>query len=253
MEEWAAAFDSWDVCDQVTSNLFDKTPFAYDKVEEWSGARGRVGQAGGVRHGGRPRRAGQGGARRALPRDPRARARARPGDGRNFVKKAVNWALRNIGKRNAALHAAALETAAAILAEADARAAADRRDPAARSTRWVARDALRELRFREGAAPPGLCERRAVLARRRAPRSTISVSQCPKSPDTGGCRRGRRGTRQVPTTRRDADTRASCGAPRGCSATRCASPSPPPSSSASSSSSTPACTRSPWRASTSSR
>jgi hypothetical protein len=53
--------------------------------------------------------------------------------------------LRNIGKRNAALHAAALETSAAILAEADALAAADRRDPAARSGRWVARDALREL------------------------------------------------------------------------------------------------------------
>ena len=38
MEEWAASFDSWDVCDQVTSNLFDKTPFAYDKVHEWSAA-----------------------------------------------------------------------------------------------------------------------------------------------------------------------------------------------------------------------
>ena len=38
MEAWAAAFDSWDVCDQVTSNLFDKTPFAYDKVREWSAA-----------------------------------------------------------------------------------------------------------------------------------------------------------------------------------------------------------------------
>ena len=40
MERWAAAFDSWDVCDQVTSNLFDKTPFAYDKVREWSAAEG---------------------------------------------------------------------------------------------------------------------------------------------------------------------------------------------------------------------
>ena len=61
------------------------------------------------------------------------------------MKKAVNWALRNIGKRNAALHAAALDAAAAILAAADERAAADRRDPEARSMRWVARDALREL------------------------------------------------------------------------------------------------------------
>jgi 3-methyladenine DNA glycosylase AlkD len=39
MDAWAAAFDSWDVCDQVTSNLFDKTPYAWDKVQEWSAAR----------------------------------------------------------------------------------------------------------------------------------------------------------------------------------------------------------------------
>ena len=72
--------------------------------------------------------------------------RREAGDGRNFVKKAVNWALRNIGKRNQRLHAAAIETAEAILASADALAAVDRKDPAARSARWVARDALRELR-----------------------------------------------------------------------------------------------------------
>jgi len=75
-----------------------------------------------------------------------ALVRREAGDGRNFVKKAVNWALRNIGKRNAALHAAAIDTAEAILASADTLAAADRRDPAARSARWVACDALRELR-----------------------------------------------------------------------------------------------------------
>ncbi len=81
MESWAGDFDSWDVCDQVTSNLFDKTPFAYDKVAEWSGRRGRVGQAGGVRDGGRPGRPGQEGGRRALLAHPRAhpaRGRRRP-------------------------------------------------------------------------------------------------------------------------------------------------------------------------------
>ncbi len=72
--------------------------------------------------------------------------RREAGDDRNFVKKAVNWALRNIGKRDLRLHAAALETAEAILATGEERAAADRRDPAARAMRWVARDALRELR-----------------------------------------------------------------------------------------------------------
>ena len=72
--------------------------------------------------------------------------RREAGDDRNFVKKAVNWALRNIGKRDLRLHAAALATAEAILASAEELAAADRKDPAARSMRWVARDALRELR-----------------------------------------------------------------------------------------------------------
>ena len=65
--------------------------------------------------------------------------RREAGDDRNYVRKAVNWALRNIGKRNAALHEAALLTAEAILADGEAAAAKDRKDPAARS-------ALRELR-----------------------------------------------------------------------------------------------------------
>jgi 3-methyladenine DNA glycosylase AlkD len=145
MDQWAAAFDSWDVCDQVTSNLFDKTPFAYDKVREWSAAGDEW-----------VKRAAFATAAALAVQDKKAPderfvailalVRREAGDGRNFVKKAVNWALRNIGKRNAALHAAAIDSAEAILAAADALAAADRRDPAARSARWVARDALRELR-----------------------------------------------------------------------------------------------------------
>jgi 3-methyladenine DNA glycosylase AlkD len=145
MEAWAAAFDSWDVCDQVTSNLFDKTPFAYDKVRAWSAAKDEW-----------VKRAAFATAAALAVQDKKAPderflailelVRREAGDGRNFVKKAVNWALRNIGKRNAALHAAAMDTAEAILAEAETLAAADRRDPAARSARWVARDALRELR-----------------------------------------------------------------------------------------------------------
>jgi len=145
MEAWAATFDSWDVCDQVTSNLFDKTPWAYAKVREWSAAEDEWVK----------RAAFATAAALAVQDKVAADERFLPilalvareaGDGRNYVKKAVNWALRNIGKRNAALHAAALETAEAILASAEARAAADRKDPAARSARWVARDALRELR-----------------------------------------------------------------------------------------------------------
>jgi 3-methyladenine DNA glycosylase AlkD len=145
MESWAGDFDSWDVCDQVTSNLFDKTPFAYAKVAEWSGREDEW-----------VKRAAFATAAALAVQDKKAAdkrfvpilalIRREAGDDRNFVKKAVNWALRNIGKRDAALHVAAIETAEEILAAADARAAADRRDPAARSGRWIARDALRELR-----------------------------------------------------------------------------------------------------------
>jgi 3-methyladenine DNA glycosylase AlkD len=145
MEAWAADFDSWDVCDQVTSNLFDKTPYAYDKVAEWSAGEDEW-----------VKRAAFATAAALAVQDKKAAderfvpilalIRREAGDDRNFVRKAVNWALRNIGKRNAALHAAAIETAEAILAAAEARAAVDRRDPAARSGRWIARDALRELR-----------------------------------------------------------------------------------------------------------
>ena len=145
METWAGEFDSWDVCDQVTSNLFDKTPFAYDKVAEWSGREDEW-----------VKRAAFATAAALAVQDKKAAderfvpilavIRREAGDDRNFVKKAVNWALRNVGKRNAALHAAAIETAEEILTAADALAAADRRDPAARSGRWIARDALRELR-----------------------------------------------------------------------------------------------------------
>jgi 3-methyladenine DNA glycosylase AlkD len=144
MEEWVAEFDSWDVCDQVTSNLFDKTPFAYDKVREWSGSPDEW-----------VKRAAFATAAALAVQDKRAvdeqfleileLCRREAGDDRNYVKKAVNWALRNIGKRDLRLHAAALETADAILAEGERRAAADRKDPTARAMRWVARDALREL------------------------------------------------------------------------------------------------------------
>jgi 3-methyladenine DNA glycosylase AlkD len=145
MESWTAQFDSWDVCDQVTSNLFDKTPFAYQKVHEWSGSPDEW-----------VKRAGFATAAALAVQDKQAAdepfveilglCRREAGDDRNYVKKAVNWALRNIGKRNLRLHGAALETAEAILAEGERRAAADRKDPAARAMRWVARDALRELR-----------------------------------------------------------------------------------------------------------
>jgi len=145
MDAWADQFDSWDVCDQVTSNLFDKTRFAYAKVREWSAHPDEW-----VKRAAFATAAALAVQDKAAADEPFLEildlVRREAGDGRNFVKKAVNWALRNIGKRNLRLHAAAIETAEAILAEAATLTAADRKDPAARSARWVARDALRELR-----------------------------------------------------------------------------------------------------------
>jgi 3-methyladenine DNA glycosylase AlkD len=147
MDSWAAAFDSWDVCDQVTSNLFDKTPYAWEKVREWSAAEDEW-----VKRAAFATAAALAVQDKAAADEPFLEilelVRREAGDDRNFVKKAVNWALRNIGKRNLRLHTAAIATAEAILAAADERAAAPggRKDPAARSGRWIARDALRELR-----------------------------------------------------------------------------------------------------------
>jgi 3-methyladenine DNA glycosylase AlkD len=138
MESWVCAFDSWDLCDQVTSNLFDRTDLAYVKAREWCGREPEF-----------EKRAGFATIAALAVQDKTAGdepfleflvlVRREADDGRNYVKKAVSWALRNIGKRDLALHAAAVSCAEEILADAEAGG------EGARSTRWVARDALREL------------------------------------------------------------------------------------------------------------
>ena len=132
MERWAAEFDSWDVCDQVCSNLFDRTPLAWDKAAAWSGRpeefvkrAGFVLMAALAVH---DKRASDQQFEALLPIIAREAY-----DARNFVKKAVNWALRGIGKRNRALNARAIETCLAIQAMPD------------KTARWIASDALREL------------------------------------------------------------------------------------------------------------
>ncbi len=146
MEAWADDFDSWDICDQATTSLFDLAKIAWTKAAEWAAR-----DAEWVRRGGfalmaglavHDKAAGDQAFRKLLPLIERAAS-----DDRNFVKKAVNWALRNIGKRNRALNAAAIACAEKILASANERAGGERGgDAAARSARWVASDALRELR-----------------------------------------------------------------------------------------------------------
>ena len=131
IEHWVADFDSWDVCDQVVE-LFSKTPFAYPKVAEWAQ---------------RPEEFVKRAAF-ALIAELAAHDKQAPDeklaqlfpiivgaadDDRNFVKKAVNWALRNLGKRNRALNQQSIAVARQIQALG------------ARPARWIAADALREL------------------------------------------------------------------------------------------------------------
>ncbi len=145
LESWAADFDSWDVCDQATTSLFDRTRHAWRKArewakrdEEWVKRAGFALAAGLAVH---DKAASDGAFLKLLPSIERAAS-----DERNFVKKAVNWALRNIGKRNRALNAAAIACAERIRAAANRRAGGDRGgDAGARTARWVASDALREL------------------------------------------------------------------------------------------------------------
>jgi 3-methyladenine DNA glycosylase AlkD len=132
MERWVRDFDSWDVCDQVCANLFDKTEFAYGKALAWSAHKEefvkRAGFALMAALAWHDKTGTDAAFRRFLPAIKRGST-----DERNFVRKAVNWALRQIGKRNRALNRAARTTAREI----------QRIDsPAAR---WIAADALREL------------------------------------------------------------------------------------------------------------
>jgi len=132
MELWVKDINSWDVCDQVCMNLFEKTPLAWKKILDWS------------------EREEEFVKRTALAliaclawHDKKAEdekfielfpvIKRGATDERNYVKKAVNWALRNIGKRNLNLNKAAIETAREIR-RIDSKAA-----------RWIASSAIKEL------------------------------------------------------------------------------------------------------------
>src|SRR5438046_8730162 len=132
MEEWAADFDSWDVVDGCCGNLFDKTKFANRKAEEWSVRKEEfVKRAGFVLMAELAIHNKEASNKTFLDFLPVIVREA--SDERNFVKKAVNWAVRQIGKRNSALNAAAIRTCHEI-AKSESR-----------SAKWIAADALREL------------------------------------------------------------------------------------------------------------
>jgi len=132
MESWVREFNSWDLCDQCCSNLFEKTDFAIKKAVEWSSREEEF-----------VKRAGFVLMARLAVSDKKAEDSLFEGffplikreavDMRNFVKKAVNWALRQIGKRNPRLNAKAIEVAKGI------------QKIDSKSAKWIASDAIREL------------------------------------------------------------------------------------------------------------
>lgn len=152
MDRWCRDFDSWAICDALCFHLFDKTPHAWKKITKWSDARAEF-----VKRAAFALLASVALHDKTAPDklflDSLNLIESAATDDRNFVKKAVSWALRAIGKRNARLHAAAVRLADQL---------AKSNDPAAR---WTGKDALRDL------ATPATFKRLEVIARRSA-RST---------------------------------------------------------------------------------
>ena len=132
MESWVREFTYWEICDQCCMNLFEKTVFAYRQAEQWSMNEEefikRTGFVLMARLAVSDKKADDNHFENFLPLIKREAA-----DGRNFVKKSVNWALRQIGKRNLNLNKKAILTAKEIQ-QLDSKPA-----------RWIASDALREL------------------------------------------------------------------------------------------------------------
>jgi 3-methyladenine DNA glycosylase AlkD len=132
MDEWVKEIDSWDVCDQICMNLFDKTPLAWKKIIDWS------------------KRDEEFVKRTAFSllaclawHDKNADdnkfidyfplIKRNATDDRNYVKKAVSWALRHIGKRNLNLHKAALKLASEI------------KQIDSKTSRWIGSDVIKDL------------------------------------------------------------------------------------------------------------
>jgi 3-methyladenine DNA glycosylase AlkD len=132
MDAWVAAFDSWDLCDQACMKLFAKTPYVAEKVAKWAkDEREFVRRAAFALIAGYAVSAKKEDDKVFLAFLPAIEAHAT--DPRNFVRKAVNWALRQIGKRSPGLHKPALKLAEKLAASDD------------KTARWIGKDAVKEL------------------------------------------------------------------------------------------------------------
>lgn len=136
IEKWVKDFASWDICDQCCSNLFDKTPYAFDKIFEWTKSEKEF-----VKRAGFVLIAAMAVHNKKMDDEvfieffPLLEREAY--DERNFVRKAVNWALRQIGKRSKYLFGEAIKVAERISKQES------------KSAKWIASDALREFKTKK--------------------------------------------------------------------------------------------------------
>jgi 3-methyladenine DNA glycosylase AlkD len=153
-ERWAGDLDSWDVCDQLCGNLLCRVPFAWEKARAWAGREEPF-----------VKRAAFALMTQLAVHDREAPdaaflpflrlAEREAGDDRNYVKKAVSWALRQIGKRSPGLRRSAMASARRMARQGS------------RPARWIASDVLRELERRRRSGRRGAG--RGGQPRRRAP------------------------------------------------------------------------------------
>jgi 3-methyladenine DNA glycosylase AlkD len=147
MDRWCKDFDNWAICDSACFHLFDRTPHAWKKVATWAGRKDEFVKraafallASLALH---DKLSGDEAFVRFFPVIEREST-----DGRNFVKKSVNWALRSIGGCRPKLHGAALEVARRLAASPD------------KTARWIGKDAVRQL------GSPAVARRLAARAAR---------------------------------------------------------------------------------------
>jgi 3-methyladenine DNA glycosylase AlkD len=132
MEAWVLDFNSWDVCDQVCMNLFEESPLVWKKIVEWSRREEEF-----VKRAGFALLACLAWHRKDAVDEEFVKLlpiiEDGATDGRNYIKKGVSWALRNIGKRNNHLHQVAMDTAVRL------------QNMDSKTAKWIAKQAIRDL------------------------------------------------------------------------------------------------------------
>jgi len=132
MDQWTKSFENWADCDTVCFHLFDKAPHAWRKVDQWARRKEEF-----VRRAAFALVASLASHQKDAPDAPFVRwlklAERAATDDRNFVKKAVSWAMRSTGNRSHALHRATIAAARRLIASPDS------------TSRWIGRDVVRDL------------------------------------------------------------------------------------------------------------